>query len=816
MRTSGGTGCATRGRPPTVLVMTTALGGLRVVELGCGLPATYATKLLGLLGAEVVKVEPVVGDPERGRGPCLDDKVDREHGGGLFRYLNTDKRSVLLDPAKADDLTTLRSLISGTDLLVESLGPGGLEALGLSPDSFSTANPRLAVVRISPFGQHGPYVGAPATGLTVMAMGGWVQNHGIPGVNPVQTGGRLHEYTIAAYAACAGLTAVRAARIGGKPAIADLSALEVMLGTLPYPMMLHESFVRLGFPIGEERYSTMPGIVRGADGWVGINTLTGQHFQDVCAMLDVAEYADRQTELSWAGEAHDQFMVAIQPWLDAHSVDEIVGLCQIFRIPAAPVGDGEKLTRYAQFMARPFFTTEPDGDLVFPGPPWRLSATPAEARRAAPTLVHAAETAAAFQTPRVPVPARAAVGNAALPFAGLNVVDLGTFWAGPYLAMYLGAFGADVVKVESIQRPDGFRFSGAFPQEGEDFYDRGPVWQATNLDKRDVTLDLNRDDGARLVRDLIRNADIVIENFSTRVVEQFGLGYDAVRDIKPDVIMLRMPGFGLEGPWRDYVGWAMGIEQAAGMAQVTGYPEKPMHPGGFADPMIAMHAGVALQAALDHRDRTGEGQMIEIAQLETACCLTADQPMDFQLNGRIATRTGNRDTRMAPQGVYQCRDDAWVALSVRHDSDWRSLLDALDRPLWATDDFATAAGRLHFHDDLDQFLAEWFASHDADPIVGRLREHGLPVGKVLRAPDMYDDPQLNAREWYVPLENAKTGVRRYPGWPMRFSFARSSHRFGPPTLGQHNAEVLAELGVGPDELARLESDGIIGDQMAAR
>jgi len=790
-----------------------ALGGLRVVELGCGLPASYATKLLALLGADVMKVEPLSGDPERGRGPFSGDVVDRERGGGLFRYLNADKHSVLLDPSVLDDVTTLRSLITGADVLFESLGPGGLEALGLAPSSFAVANPHLAVVRISPFGQTGPYAGYPATGITVMAMGGWVSNHGIPGVPPVQTGGRLHEYTIGAYAACAALTAVRAGRAGAAPVIADLSAMEVMVGTLPYPMLLHETFMRLGFPIGEERLATIPGIVPCADGWVGINALTGQHFQDICAMLDAPEFAPRQQEIAWGGQPLADFFAKIRPWLEAHTVDEIVGLAQAFRIPAAPVGDGATLLHNPQLSARGFWTTEPEGDLVFPGPPWRLGATPAVARRPAPPLGQAASTAAAFHAPRLPQSPAVDRTDPALPFAGLKVVDLGTFWAGPYVAMYLGAFGADVVKVESIQRPDGFRFSGAFPQEGDDWYDRGGVWQGTNLDKRDVTLDATREDGQRLLRLLIAQADVVIENFSARVIEQFGLDYAAIRNIRRDVVMLRMPGFGLDGPWRDYVGWAMGIEQASGMAQVTGYAAKPMHPGGFADPMIAMHAAVALQAALEHRDRTGEGQMIEVAQLETACCLTADQPMDFQCNGRLGTRSGNRDARMAPQGVYRCEDGDWVALTVRNDGDWRNLLDALDRPLWATDEFATAAGRVAGHDDLDDLLGEWFATRPAREAVTRLRTFGLPVGRMLRAPDMYDDPQLLAREFFVPLDNPKTGVRRYPAWPVRFSFARQAHRFGPPTLGQHNDEVLDELGVTPAEQARLAAEGVVGTRM---
>ena len=436
------------------------------------------------------------------------------------------------------------------------------------------------------------------------------------------------------------LTAVRAGRSAANPVIADLSAMEVMVGTLPYPMLLHETFMRLGFPIGEERLATIPGIVRCADGWVGINALTGQHFQDICAMLDAAEFAPRQQEIV-VGRPTARRLLRQGPALarrphrrrDRRSGPGVPhpGRAGGRRREAPPLPAARR-ARVLDHRARRATSCSPvrrggSGATPGRGPPARADARPGRRDRRP-----------AFHAPRLPESPAVDRTDPALPFAGLKVVDLGTFWAGPYVAMYLGAFGADVVKVESIQRPDGFRFSGAFPQEGDDWYDRGGVWQGTNLDKRDVTLDATREDGQRLLRLLIAQADVVIENFSARVIEQFGLDYEAIRRLKRDVVMLRMPGFGLEGPWRDYVGWAMGIEQASGMAQVTGYPDKPMHPGGFADPMIAMHAAVALQAALEHRDRTGEGQMIEVAQLETACCLTADQPMDFQLNGRIATR----------------------------------------------------------------------------------------------------------------------------------------------------------------------------------
>ena len=223
--------------------------------------------------------------------------------------------------------------------------------------------------------------------------------------------------------------------------------------------------------------------------------------------------------------------------------------------------------------------------MTMPGPPYRLGATPARRRGPAPARGD-------IGTPATERGASAPVDRARTnaPFAGLRVVDLGSFWAGPYCTMYLGALGAEVIKVESTRRPDGFRFSGAVPQMGEDWYERGGIFAATNLNKREVTLELSTAAGRDLLLRLVKDADVVLENFSARVIEQFDLGYDRLRVVQPGLVMVRMPGFGLEGPWRDYVGWAMVIEQATGMASVTGPPDLPMHPGGLADPVIGMHA----------------------------------------------------------------------------------------------------------------------------------------------------------------------------------------------------------------------------------
>ena len=482
-------------------------------------------------------------------------------------------------------------------------------------------------------------------------------------------------------------------------------------------------------------------------------------------------------------------------------------------MPAAPVGDGRMMLEYEQFRQRPFFVEE-DG-VQLPGPPYRLSATPAERRGRAPDLSSRQE--ALVQGRRVTKPVET---SESLPFDGLRVVDLGTFWAGPYCTMYLGALGAEVIKIESTRRPDGFRFSGAVPEMGEDWYDRGGIFAGTNLDKRELTLDLSDERGRALLLRLVERADVVLENFSARVVEQLGIGYDELLAVKPDLVMVRMPGFGLEGPWRDYVGWAMVIEQATGMASVTGPPELPMHPGGLADPVIGMHAAVAVQAALEHRARTGEGQLIEVAQLETGANLTAELVVEWSSRGEALPRGQPRPVRRTPGGLpLPCRrTDAGVgrAHGRRRRRVARALCGVLGRDQWASDaSLAAADGRRARHDELDEVLGAWTSERGPDEAVTELRAVGIPAARVLSVPMIEHDAQLAARGFFVELDHAKTGIRRYPGWPMHFSFTAEQHRFGAPTLGQHNREVLTELGLDDDEIATLEREGIIGDRMTA-
>lgn len=733
--------------------MTGPLTGLRVVEIATEISGPYATKLFVDLGAEVTKIEPPGGDPLRRWGPFPGGVPDPQRC-GLFEYLNAGKRLVTADLADA------REYIASAHLLVEDLAPGTLDA-----NSLGRLKPNLVVLRISPFGQTGPWRDRPATPLTLQAVSGWISTRD-PQRPPVQAGARIAEYVAGAYGALAALTALRLPPAGRVTEI-DVSQFESLLATLPYPMLMSERMRSLGLP-ANLRSSPMLGVVRAADGWVGINCLTGQHWLDVCAMLGLPEFAEHQIAIMLGGPERAEFFAKAEPLLAERTVAETVELSQTLRIPAAPVNDGATVLDCPQYAKRGFFVRSgKDGDgFQRPGQPFRFTKTP------------------------VGQPNPRAETRSGPPFAGLRVLDLTTFWAGAYLTCYLGAFGADIVKVESIQRPDGHRYSGAFPFEGDDWYERSAIWQATNLNKRDLTLDLTSQRGREIARRLAADADVVVENFSPRVVEQFGLDYESLVVLKPDVIMVRMPGFGLEGPWRDYVGWALNIEQTAGMSAATGYADgPPCNLQGPADPIVGVHAGVALLAALGHRRRTGEGQLIEVAQIEVAACVTAEPVIEYSMNGVVRAREGNR-RRGYLQGVYPTREDGvWVALSMPGH-------DALD------------------HDVFDEMVTGWTRTQPAIAIVETLRAQGIAAELLTPADQMYDVAQLDVRGFYEEFEHPITGPRRYPGWPFRITPGPAQHhRTPPPTLGQHNDEILCALGFSNDQLDKLRALRVIGKQV---
>ena len=779
--------------------MTGPLAGVRVVEIADNIAGPYCTKLLVDLGAEVTKIESPSGDPLRDWGPFPGGIPDPNRS-GMFEYLNAGKRGATIDLTTANGVDDARRLIAGAHVLVEALPPGTLDGYGLDAHVLAELCPGLVVVRISNFGQHGSLGDRDATPLTMQAASGWI-NTREPDRPPVQAGGRISEYVAGGYAALGALTVLRNRSDRGVVEV-DVSVLESLLSTLPYPMLMAERMRKLGLPINT-RAGPMLGIVRAADGWVGINCLTGQHWVDVCAMLGLPEYAEHQIAIMLGGPQRDEFFEKAQPWLSERSVAEIVELYQAMRIPASAVNDGATAVECPQYLERGFFIDGGGDGWAFrrPGAPFRLSRTPVLPPRPAPRL--GTQTPVAASAASTDQSGFEPAADPSTPFAGLKILDLTTFWAGAYLTCYFGAFGAEIIKVESVQRPDGHRYSGAWSYEGDRWYERSGMWQGTNLNKRDITLDLTSELGRELARRLAREADVVVENFSPRVIEQFGMDYEALKGLRSDVIFVRMPGFGLQGPWRDYVGWAANIEQTSGWSAVTGYADgPPCNLQGPADPIVGVHAGVALLAALEHRRRTGEGQLIEVAQIEVAACIAAEPVIEYSMNGIVRPREGNR-ARGYVQGVYPTAEDGeWVALCVRDDADWAHAVKAMGRP-----ELPRAS-----HDEFDALAAEWTRTRTAAEIVDVLSAHHIPAEQVLKADRMYDIAQLDERGFYQEVEHSITGLHRYPGWPFKTTPGPGyHHRFPPPTLGQHNEEILRSLGLTDDEIGDLRARHVIGE-----
>ena len=403
------------------------------------------------------------------------------------------------------------------------------------------------------------------------------------------------------------------------------------------------------------------------------------------------------------------------------------------------------------------------------------------------------------------------------PLDGVRIVDCTAWWAGPAAPHALGCLGADVIKVESAGRPDLMRFAATQPPTTDRWWEWGPLFHAANAGKRGITLDLTQPRGVEVFERLLRSADVLLENYTPRVMDQFGLGWDRVHAVNPRLVMVRMPAFGLDGPWRDNTGFAQTMECVTGMAWVTGAADgPPVLVRGACDPLAGLHAAIATVLALVERDCTGEGTLVESTMVEAALNAAAEQVIEYATTGTLLSRDGNRGRDAAPQGVYPCAGvDAWVAIAVETDDQWRKLRTALGEPAALGDpSLEHHAGRRAAHDDIDKALTAWTSPRSAEDAAELLATAGVPAEVVICSRDVVHNPQLRHRRLFEVEPHPVTGEHQLPAMPFRFSRVASWLTRPSPRLGQHNAEVLDELGLTADEIDALAADGIIGNRPA--
>jgi crotonobetainyl-CoA:carnitine CoA-transferase CaiB-like acyl-CoA transferase len=806
--------------------MTQGLSGLRVLEFSTQIAGPFCAKLFVDAGAHVIKVEPPGGDPLRRWSATGADLGGRD--AALFTYLNAGKQSVVGSSADPH----VKALLAEADLVIEAHGLASDAGERLDVPRLRAAHPALVVLSITPYGLSGPSAGRLATEFTLQAESGSIGIRGLMGEEPFQAGGRITEWGAGSYGAAAALVAVLHARATGRGEHVDLSLLETANFVFTN---FSETMNRLmnGSP-GEPQHAFLapavetPSIEPTADGYVGFCTNARQQFSDFLLMIERPDLQADEQLAQFAGRLlrFAEWNRIMHAWLAKKTTAEVLELASLLRIPVAPISSGETVLAHEQLVARGVFVPDAEGRFVQPRRPWRFDDADPPAPRPAPRLGAHTHSAAFASGDTAPAgeggPPRAAPD--ALPLAGLRILDLTAWWAGPAATQLLASFGAEVIHVESTARPDGLRsiggmLAGHFP----DWWEASPHFMHANSNKLGLTLDLSKPKGLALLEGLIARCDAVVENFTPRVLEQFGLGWERVRALNPRAILMRMPAFGLTGPWRDHTGFAQTMEQMTGLAWVTGHAhDQPRIPRGPCDPIAAMHASFALLVALQLRNASGRGLHVESTMVESALGIAAEQVVEWSAYGRRMEREGNRSALAAPQGLYACADgpgvvDQWLALSVATDAQWRALRDLLGSPAWARDPaLDTREGRREAHDAIDARLRDWTRGRDREALVAELRARGIPASPVVNASRVLRaNPQLAARGYFETPVHPVVGAMPLPTLPFRFASVARWIRTPAPTLGQHNARILSRmLGLSPEALRELEAEGVIGNRPA--
>jgi crotonobetainyl-CoA:carnitine CoA-transferase CaiB-like acyl-CoA transferase len=400
------------------------------------------------------------------------------------------------------------------------------------------------------------------------------------------------------------------------------------------------------------------------------------------------------------------------------------------------------------------------------------------------------------------------------PLDGVRVVDFTAFQAGPMATLIAADLGAEVIKIESVQRVDGWRGIG-----------RGQVrpWEASgpfhwaNRGKRGITLNLGDPRGVGLVRRLIDQADVVVENFTPRVMREHQLDFEHLSAEHPELIMVSMPGYGTTGPWSEYASFAYPAEQLSTISHQTGYAGGPPLFTGtpVGDVAAALMASTAMLAAIRHQRFTGSGQHIDVSQLEAATSFTGEALLAAQLLGDERTRRGNDDPATAPHGMYPCRRGRWVAIVCRDDAEWTRLVACLDNACRdrCAASWAYAEDRLTARQDIDEVVASWTKHYEADDVMHLLQQAGVPAGVVMNGADLLADEHLRSRRFFVEHHGVESGTTHCPAQPFRFAATPMAPPRNAPRLGEHTREVLGTLlGVADDELDELERDQVIGTE----
>jgi len=397
-------------------------------------------------------------------------------------------------------------------------------------------------------------------------------------------------------------------------------------------------------------------------------------------------------------------------------------------------------------------------------------------------------------------------------YKNVKVADFSWFGVGPLTTRYLASFGATVVRIESNLRPDGLRISAPY-KDGKVGIDRSGYYAHFNPNKYSIAINIGDPKGMEVIRRLVSWADIVVENFTPGTMEKWGLGYESLKEIKPDIIMLRTSNQGATGPMAKQPGFGYHLVALAGFCYYTGWPDR--EPAAlstaYTDSITPRFAACALTAALIYRAKTGKGQLIDVSQLESGINFLAPLVLDYVVNGRVGGRNGNRVHNAAPHGVYRCRgDDRWCAITVFSDDEWEAFCNVVGNLEWTRDPkFATLLARKKNEEELNRLVENWTINFSAEEVMTLMQQAGIAAGVVKNAKDVYEDPQLRERDAFWRLDHREIGPCTHLGAPFKMSKTPAKAERPAPCLGEHTEYVCRQfLGMSQEEFDELLVAGV--------
>jgi len=764
-------------------------------------------------GADVIKVEPPGGAASRWQEPLAAGEPDGMASLHFHAY-NRGKRSVMLDLDA--DRERFLALVATADFVFENAGAGVMADRGLGFEALRRARPDIVYVAISAFGQDGPYADHRATDLTLAAMGGSMSLTGDPDRRPVRITVPQTWHHASAESALAAMVAHRRRIDTGEAQFVDMSVQAAVFWTGLNAMIasaidgknsqrvgtqlnLSTIQAQLVYPCADGEVCLMPmgitlaGLIR----WMHDVGVVDDEWH---AREDWATYEQRMLQGEELAITFDELRDMVTTLTMRHTKKEIFEESLKRGATVVPVNTATDTVSFEHLDARGYWDelALPSGQTAkTAGAFAKVSNAPVEWSRPAPQIgEHTDEVFASLEADAAAASHVQVKGERQLPLAGIRVADFSWIGVGPITCKSLADHGATVVRIENEARPDRLRLVGPFT-DGELGINRCQFYGSFNTSKQSISLDLKHPEGQAVAKRMLEWCDIALDSFTAGTMDRLDLGYETAKQLNPDIIMATTCLFGQYGPASKLAGYGYHAAAISGFYEITGWPDRS--PGGpwnaYTDTIAPRYLTTTLLAALDHRRRTGEGQYIDQAQMESALHFQAPQLLDVQLSGHAARRNGNFDPYCSPHDSFPCAgDDQWCAIAIETDEQWRNLVTAIGSPSWATDgSLDTLVGRQTHADHVYDQLAAFTIEHGPHDLMELLQRAGVPAGAMQRSSDHLVDPQLAHRGFFRPMVHPEMGEVPYEGHQYRIAGYDNGPRGPAPCLGEHTYSVLTEL-----------------------